>query len=155
MLTAVDIINTLRRENQCIDAIGEVYIYAESIIAGGNSVVARCRVSGAEGDFLLKCLYTSNVTPRQCRHTICVTYMDVPSLAGRVYRTCCILRPWIDGIPLDMALRSDECDYKHLSILFDRMAYKQLLSEEAHGDISTDNILLCGNSMHLIDNDGT
>lgn len=153
MLTTVDIINTLQRPNLNIDAIGEVYIYHDSIIVGNNSVVSRCRIRGIESDFLLKILFSPDVTPNQCRHTICVTYINVFTLSGHIYRTCCILREWIDGITLDDAIYNGKCDYKSLSILFDRLAYEILTSEDAHGDIAPDNILICNNKMELIDND--
>lgn len=155
MLSAVDIIHTLHKENLSIDSIGTVDICTSSIIAGGNSVVARCRIRGTDGDFLLKCLYTPYATTMQCRHALCVTYLSIhSSLTGEYQKSCCILRKWDDGIPLDIALLSGMYDYKRLSRLFDRMAYEWLQRDEAHGDISPDNIVVCDDRMRLIDSDG-
>ena len=79
MLSAVDIIRSLHKENLSIDSIGAVDICTSSIIAGGNSVVARCRIRGTDGDFLLKCLYTPYATTIQCRRALCVTYLSIHS----------------------------------------------------------------------------
>ena len=155
MLSAIDIIHTLHKERLRIDSIGAVDICRSSIIAGGNSVVARCRIRGTDGDFLLKCLYTPYATTMQCRHALCVTYLSIhSSLTGEYQKSCCILRKWDDGIPLDIALLSGMYDYKRLSRLFDRMAYEWLQRDEAHGDISPDNIVVCDDRMRLIDSDG-
>lgn len=155
MLSAIDIIHTLNKENLSIDSIGAIDICTSSIIAGGNSVVARCRIRGTDGDFLLKCLYTPYATTMQCRHALCVTYLSIhSSLTGEYQKSCCILRKWDDGIPLDIALLSGMYDYKRLSRLFDRMAYEWLQRDEAHGDISPDNIVVCDDRMRLIDSDG-
>lgn len=155
MLSAIDIIHTLHKERLRIDSIGAVDICTSSIIAGGNSVVARCRIRGTDGDFLLKCLYTPYATTMQCRHALCVTYLSIhSSLTGEYQKSCCILRKWDDGIPLDIALLSGMYDYKRLSRLFDRMAYEWLQRDEAHGDISPDNIVVCDDRMRLIDSDG-
>lgn len=155
MLSAIDIIHTLHKENLSIDSIGAVDICTSSIIAGGNSVVARCRIRGTDGDFLLKCLYTPYATTMQCRHALCVTYLSIhSSLTGEYQKSCCILRKWDNGIPLDIALLSGMYDYKRLSRFFDRMAYEWLQRDEAHGDISPDNIVVCDDRMRLIDSDG-
>lgn len=155
MLSAVDIIHTLHKENLSIDSIGAVDICTSSIIAGGNSVVARCRIRGTDGDFLLKCLYTPYATTIQCRRALCVTYLSIhSSLTGEYQKSCCILRKWDDGIPLDVALFYGSYDYRDLSRLFDRMAYECLQRDEAHGDISPDNIVVCDDRMRLIDSDG-
>lgn len=153
MLTAVDIINVLRQEELSIGAIGDVYVDVDSIVAGGSSVVARCRIRGVEGDFLLKCLYDTGIPQRWCPRALCVSYLNVATISGRRQKMCCILRHWVDGISLDRAIISGECDYTKFSILFDRMALEQLLSAEAHGDISPENIVVCGDRMRLIDND--
>lgn len=155
MLSAIDIIHTLHKENLSIDSIGAVDICTSSIFAGDNSVVARCRICGADGDFLLKCLYTPYATTIQCRHALCVTYLSIhSSLTGEYQKSCCILRKWDDGIPLDVALFYGSYDYRDLSRLFDRMAYERLLRDEAHGDISPENIIVSDDGMQLIDNDG-
>ena len=155
MLTAVDIINTLQQGRIIIDTVGEVTIYPESIIVGNNSVASQCRIRGIEGDILLKCLFSPAVTPNQSRQSVCVTYIDIDTLSGDTFRTCCLLRRWIDGITLDDAVLSGMYNYKSLSTSFDRLAYEILSAHEAHGDISPDNILVCNDKMQLIDNDAT
>lgn len=149
ILAAVDIINILRKSRLHVDGIGEIDIYAKSIIAGSNSVASRCQIDGIGGDFLFKCYYVADGKRLSQRDT----FMDVYTIMGVTYRARCTIHRWMEGVTLDEAVINGVRDYRRLSQLFDRMALEQLRCGKPHGDISPENIILYKGGMRLIDVD--
>jgi hypothetical protein len=149
ILAAVDIINILRKSRLHVDGIGEIDIYAKSIIAGSNSVASRCQIDGIGGDFLFKCYYVADGKRLSQRDT----FIEVYTIMGLTYRARCTIHRWMEGVTLDEAVINGVRDYRRLSQLFDRMALEQLRCGEPHGDISPENIILYKGGMRLIDVD--
>ena len=149
ILAAVDIINILRMPRLHVEGIGEIDIYAESIIAGSNSVASRCQIDGIGGDSLFKCYYAADGKRLSQRDT----FMDVYTIMGLTYRARCTIHRWMEGVTLDEAVINGAGDYRRLSQLFDRMALEQLRCGRPHGDISPENIILDRSGMRLIDVD--
>lgn len=152
MITAIDIINALHNPQLYIEDIGILYLFADSIITGSDSVAARCQIDGIEGDFLLKCFY-KEVDISKYNNNITISSIDISTISGEHYRAQCIIRRWQCGAPLDIALNSGDCNYKTLSHAFDTMALERLLSGVPHGDISPDNIVLNEGVMTLVDDE--
>ena len=152
MITAIDIINALHNPQLYLEDIGILYLFADSIITGNNSVAARCQIDGIEGDFLLKCFY-KEVDISKYNNNITISSIDISTISGEHYRAQCIIRRWQCGAPLDIALNSGDCNYKTLSHAFDTMALERLLSGVPHGDISPDNIVLNEGVMTLVDDE--
>jgi hypothetical protein len=149
ILAAVDIINILRKSRLHVDGIGEIDIYAKSIIAGSNSVASRCQIDGIGGDFLFKCYYVADGKRLSQRDT----FIEVYTIMGLTYRARCTIHRWMEGVTLDEAVINGVRDYRRLSQLFDRMALEQLRCGKPHGDISPENIILYKGGMRLIDVD--
>jgi hypothetical protein len=149
ILAAVDIINILRKSRLHVDGIGEIDIYAKSIIAGSNSVASRCQIDGIGGDFLFKCYYVADGKRLSQRDT----FIEVYTIMGITYRARCTIHRWMEGVTLDEAVINGVRDYRRLSQLFDRMALEQLRCGKPHGDISPENIILYKGGMRLIDVD--
>ena len=149
ILAAVDIINILRKSRLHVDGIGEIDIYAKSIIAGSNSVASRCQIDGIGGDFLFKCYYVADGKRLSQRDT----FIEVYTIMGLTYRTRCTIHRWTEGVTLDEAVINGVRDYRRLSQLFDKMALEQLRCGKPHGDISPENIILYKGGMRLIDVD--
>lgn len=149
ILAAVDIINILRKSRLHVDGIGEIDIYAKSIIAGSNSVASRCQIDGIGGDFLFKCYYVADGKRLSQRDT----FIEVYTIMGLTYRARCTIHRWMEGVTLDEAVINGVRDYRRLSQLFDRMALEQLRCGKPHGDISPENIILHKGGMRLIDVD--
>lgn len=149
ILAAVDIINILRKSRLHVDGIGEIDIYAKSIIAGSNSVASRCQIDGIGGDFLFKCYYVADGKRLSQRDT----FIEVYTIMGMTYRARCTIHRWMEGVTLDEAVINGVRDYRRLSQLFDQMALEQLRCGKPHGDISPENIILHKGGMRLIDVD--
>ena len=149
ILAAVDIINILRKSRLHVDGIGEIDIYAESIIAGSNSVASRCQIDGIGGDFLFKCYYVADGKRLSQRDT----FIEVYTIMGLTYRARCTIHRWMEGVTLDEAVINGVRDYRRLSKIFDQMALEQLQCGKPHGDISPENIILYKGGMRLIDVD--
>lgn len=149
ILAAVDIINILRKSRLHVDGIGEIDIYAKSIIAGSNSVASRCQIDGIGGDFLFKCYYVADGKRLSQRDT----FIEVYTIMGLTYRARCTIHRWMEGVTLDEAVINGVRDYRRLSQLFDKMALEQLRCGKPHGDISPENIILYKGGMRLIDVD--
>ena len=149
ILAAVDIINIVRKSRLHVDGIGEIDIYAKSIIAGSNSVASRCQIDGIGGDFLFKCYYVADGKRLSQRDT----FIEVYTIMGLTYRARCTIHRWMEGVTLDEAVINGVRDYRRLSQLFDRMALEQLRCGKPHGDISPENIILYKGGMRLIDVD--
>lgn len=149
ILAAVDIINILRMPRLQVEGIGEIHIYAESIIAGSNSVASRCQIDGIGGDFLFKCYYVADGKRLSQRDT----FIEVYTIMGLTYRARCTIHRWMEGVTLDEAVINGVRDYRRLSQLFDQMALEQLQCGKPHGDISPENIILYKGGMRLIDVD--
>ena len=149
ILAAVDIINILRKSRLHVDGIGEIDIYAKSIIAGSNSVASRCQIDGIGGDFLFKCYYVADGKRLSQRDT----FIEVYTIMGLTYRARCTIHRWMEGVTLDEAVINGVRDYRRLSQLFDQMALEQLQCGKPHGDISPENIILYKGGMRLIDVD--
>lgn len=149
ILAAVDIINILRKSRLHVDGIGEIDIYAKSIIAGSNSVASRCQIDGIGGDFLFKCYYVADGKRLSQRDT----FIEVYTIMGMTYRARCTIHRWMEGVTLDEAVINGVRDYRRLSKIFDRMALEQLRCGKPHGDISPENIILYKGGMRLIDVD--
>lgn len=149
ILAAVDIINILRKSRLHVDGIGEIDIYAKSIIAGSNSVASRCQIDGIGGDFLFKCYYVADGKRLSQRDT----FIEVYTIMGLTYRARCTIHRWMEGVTLDEAVINGVRDYRRLSQLFDQMALEQLQCGKPHGDISPENIILYKGGMQLIDVD--
>ena len=149
ILAAVDIINILRKSQLHVDGIGEIDIYAKSIIAGSNSVASRCQIDGIGGDFLFKCYYVADGKRLSQRDT----FIEVYTIMGLTYRARCTIHRWMEGVTLDEAVINGVRDYRRLSQLFDKMALEQLRCGKPHGDISPENIILYKGGMRLIDVD--
>jgi hypothetical protein len=149
IVAAVDIINILRKSRLHVDGIGEIDIYAKSIIAGSNSVASRCQIDGIGGDFLFKCYYVADGKRLSQRDT----FIEVYTIMGLTYRARCTIHRWMEGVTLDEAVINGVRDYRRLSQLFDKMALEQLQCGKPHGDISPENIILYKGGMRLIDVD--
>jgi hypothetical protein len=149
ILAAVDIINILRKSRLHVDGIGEIDIYAKSIIAGSNSVASRCQIDGIGGDFLFKCYYVADGKRLSQRDT----FIEVYTIMGLTYRARCTIHRWMEGVTLDEAVINGVRDYRRLSKIFDQMALEQLRCGKPHGDISPENIILYKGGMRLIDVD--
>lgn len=132
-----------------VEGIGEIHIYAKSIIAGSNSVASRCQIDGIGGDFLFKCYYVADGKRLSQRDT----FIEVYTIMGLTYRARCTIHRWMEGVTLDEAVINGVRDYRRLSQLFDRMALEQLRCGKPHGDISPENIILYKGGMRLIDVD--
>lgn len=99
ILAAVDIINILRKSRLHVDGIGEIDIYAKSIIAGSNSVASRCQIDGIGGDFLFKCYYVADGKRLSQRDTL----IEVYTIMGLTYRARCTIHRWMEGVILPNA----------------------------------------------------
>ena len=100
ILAAVDIINILRKSRLHVDGIGEIDIYAKSIIAGSNSVASRCQIDGIGGDSLFKCYYVADGKRLSQRDT----FIEVYTIMGLTYRARCTIHRWMEGVTLDEAV---------------------------------------------------
>lgn len=156
MVDYVSIINTMRQRVLYLRTIDQLWIDHSTIAVGSNSVTARCRVMGRDGEWLVKCYVRK-------RRNLKAIYKDayyerelgIFSIMGTIEYADIVLLPWVEGTPLDRLLGSTTTDYSALSRAFDSMALSLLDSEYAHGDVKPENIIVrADGSMQLIDFDG-
>lgn len=155
MVSILAIMSTFRAPVLYLRTLEQLWIDHDTITAGSNSVTARCRVFGREGQWLIKCY----VTPR---HNLSAIYGDayyekefgIYSITGVIEYVDAVVLPWVEGQPLDSLIGRSSTNYALMSRSFDAMALRQLNSDIAHGDIKPENIIVkADGSMELIDFD--
>ena len=112
-------------------------------VAGNAAVTFRVKHDGI--DKILKCytrtnnhlaaIYGDEFHPRE----LCII-----DIVGRKVWIDCLLTPYIEGITLDEALCSADGEQELIAIAssFDTFAKRLLLSEQAHGDLKPENLIL-------------
>lgn len=155
MINPLHIINVLRMCGLCPEGVGCTTIAEETMNLGNRAVTLRCKILGVEGDRLLKCYH------RPLRNG-CAKYgdkyhidaLELYTIGGNLEYADVLVDDWVEGTPLDIAIRDSEVDIWALSRAFDRMALGMLEANWAHGDIKPENIICkADGSQQLIDLD--
>ncbi len=165
-----EIRNSLLFDDELFRTIRRIKIFGYGIngaflFAGGNSVTYKVEIDGKI--YAMKC-YTTLDPSRQEIHKV-VSTLNTPILITPRYfvdelwvkdcYTDVALYPWIEGVTLTHAMRGAVHNKRadRLTELFEefvRLALQLHNSEWRHGDLKTDNIIVCcDGSMMLIDCD--
>lgn len=153
MADITTLLNILRNSVPHMRTLKHISVEHNSVCAGNNAAVARCYSEKLGGVVKLKCYYRSH-------HNLAKLYgkayypreVGLYTLMGHIDYLDAVIAPWVEGEPLDRALRAANADYDSLSRAFDAMAYDTLALTVAHGDIKPDNIIVCDDfSMQLVD----
>ncbi|MBR2014953.1 MAG: hypothetical protein IJ998_05985 [Alistipes sp.] len=156
MVDTLAIINTLRSNVKYLRTLEQLWIDPETLSIGNNAVTARCRVFEWDGQYTIKCyfrpkknlatIYGSAYMPKE---------LGVYRLCGKLEYIDIVLKPWVEGEPLDSYILDANSDFVALSQAFDTLACDILGKVYAHGDIKPENIIVKPDgTMELIDFDG-
>lgn len=151
----MSIVNTLRCDIIYVRSFEDIRVDTETIAVGNNSVTARCRIYGQEGEWMLKCYHRVKANSEMIYGSAYYRgELGIYTLAGRMEYIDVLLIPWVEGVPLDVLMGSVEADYRALSATFDASALQLLNSYYAHGDLKPENIIVQPDGeMSLIDYD--
>lgn len=154
-LDVIRVLGAMRSDVMFLRTLEHIWIERDTISWGSNSATARCRVMGMEGTFLLKCYFRRRRNARAIYgDRFYPAEFGVANFGGRMEYADIALLDWVEGTPLETLLWRDDADYSSFSQAFDRLAYRMLMSEGAHGDIKPENIIVKPDGeMELIDFD--
>lgn len=146
----------MRQRVLYLRTIDQLWIDQSTISVGSNSVTARCRVMGREGEWLVKCYVRKRANLKAIyQDAYYEQELGIYSIVGTIEYADIVLLPWVEGTPLDTLLGKATTDYAALSREFDSMALRLLESEISHGDVKPENIIVGTDGfMQLIDFDG-
>lgn len=154
MVNFLPIVKALEITNINVRGLGQVVVDPATIMVGNNSVTARCRIDGLRGLRTIKCYIVSQDVEEIVPLSFYPKALRVYSFSGKYEYVDVAISKWIAGEVLDVVLNRGGCDYKALSMAFDRMAFKHLKRGIIHGDIKPENIILTpAGNMVLVDNE--
>ncbi len=126
----------------------------EPITFVGNSALLLCAMIDGERH-ALKC-YTSSSSRRKSIYgkKLLEAELYVPSLRDKELWVDVVVEPWIEGSTLkehleELLQQGDQAALKALSQRFDELALTMLDCEEAHGDLTSENIIVESGSGEL------